>query len=214
MSPKQCALATWYHRDAAELLVRSHNAEQFRGMIYVFIGANCCLTYVVCEELSGRNPVYKALRDKNAIGPVVFLVILFAALLIATMATLVVRIGLFQSLDVSEVYWSVSGKRVERAKVGELVTGHVVLYSRERFDGDIVLRIKVDVKLWLDKDVVTERLYLALRPGESRDFTLGFKPAQASAGSITGYFIEVDFGFSQGKWTMPPSYPPRLVVSV
>jgi len=194
--------------------VRSHDTDPFRGMIYVFINPNHCLTRVACEELSGRNPVYKGIRDKQAMGPVAFLVILFAALLIATMATFVVRIGLFHSLDVSEVYWAVSGKRVERAKIGELVTGHVVLYSRERFDGDIVLRIRVDVKFWLDKDVVTERLYLALRPGESRDFALDFKPAQASAGSITGYFIEVDFGFSWGKWTMPASYPPRLIVTV
>jgi len=154
------------------------------------------------------------MRDKKAIGPVVFLAVLFAALLMATMAALVVRVGLFHSLDVSEVYWSVSGKRVERAKVGELVTGHVVLHSRERFDGDIVLRIRVDVKFWLDKDVVTQRFYLALRPSESRDFTLDFKPSQASVGGATGYFIEVDFGFSRGKWTMPASYPPRLVVSV
>jgi len=154
------------------------------------------------------------MRDRSAIGPVVFLVILVVVLLMTTMASFVVRFSLFRSLDVSEVFWSISGQRVERAKVGELVTGHVVLHSRERFDGDIVLRIRVDVKFWLDKDVVTQRFYLALRAGESKDCAFDFKPAQASAGAITGYFIEVDFGFSRGKWTMPSSYPPRLIVTV
>jgi len=164
--------------------------------------------------LSGRSLAPKRIRAKRAIGPVVFLVILFVALLMATTATFVFRFGLFHSLDVLEAYWSVSGQRAQRARVRELVTGHVVLQSREKFEGDIVLRIRADIKLWLDKDVVTQRFVVALRSGENREFTLDFKPAQASAGDINGYFIEVNFGFFREKWTMPDSYPPRLVVTV
>ncbi len=169
---------------------------------------------MACEELSGQSPACIRTRAKKAAGPVVFLVVLFVALLIATTATFVVRFGLFHSLGVLEAYWSVSGQRVERANVGELVTGHVVLHSRERFEGDIILHIRVDVKFWLDKDVITQRFYVTLRSGESREFKLDFKPTQASVGDINGYFIEVDFGFSRGKWTMPDSYPPRLIATV
>jgi len=163
--------------------------------------------------LSGRSLAPKRMRVKRAIGPLVFLVILFVAFLIATTATFVFRFGLFHSLDVLDAYWSVSGQRVQQARVGELVTGYVVLQSWQRFEGDIVLRIRADIRLWLDKDVVTQRFVVALRPGEKREFTLDFKPAQASAGDVSGYFIEVDFGFFQPKWTMPTSYPPRLIVT-
>lgn len=168
---------------------------------------------MACEELSGRSLTSKRIRAKRAIGPLVFLVILFVALLMTTTATFVFRFGLFHSLDVLDAYWSVSGQRVQQARVGELVTGHVVLQYREKFDGDIVLRFRADIKLWFDKDVVTQRFVVALWSGEKREFTLDFKPAQASAGDISGYFIEVDFGFFHRKWTMPASYPPRLTVT-
>lgn len=164
--------------------------------------------------MKGYGLAHEGIRAKKAIGPVVFLVVLFVALLMATTATFVVHFGLFRSLDVLDAYWSVSGQRVERARVGDPVTGHVILHSRERFERDVVLRVRVDIRFWLDKDVATQRFYVVLRPGESREFELDFKPALASAGDINGYFIEVDFGFSRGKWTMPGSYPPRLIVTV
>lgn len=154
------------------------------------------------------------IRAKKAIGPLLFLLVLLVALLLATSVAFVARIGFLRSLDVLEAYWSSSGRRVERAKVGEQVTGHVVVHCRERFEGDIVLRIRVDIKFWVDKDIVTQSFHVALLSSASREFALDFKPAQASAGDINGYFIEVDFGFSLEKWTMPNSYPPRLMVTV
>jgi len=180
---------------------------------YVFIdpifGSNMWL-----RELIGLDPLRRGLRDRSGIGPIIFLVILFAAFLVTSMGALLVRSAIFRSLDVSDAYWSISGQRVQRAKVGELVSGHIVVHSWGRFDGDIVLRIRLDVKLWLDKDVATQRFHVTFRPGESREFTLSFRPSQASVGEIGGYFIEVDFGFIRGRWTMPSSYPPRLVVTV
>ena len=151
---------------------------------------------------------------KKGIGPIVFLLVLFIALLLASTTTSMVRVGLFRSLDVMEAYWTVSDQRVERAKVGEHVTGHVTVLSRERFEGDIVVRIRVDVRLWIDKDVITQRFQVTLRSGESEEFRLDFMPTWASAGDINGYFIEVEFGFSRGRWTMPDYYPPRLIVTI
>lgn len=156
----------------------------------------------------------KMMQARNGVGPVAFLIVLFLILLAATMATFVMRFSLLRPLDVADAYWSISGQKVDRARVGNIVTAHVVLHSRDKFEGEIVFRIRVDIRFWLDKDIVTQRFHAVLLPGESREFKLDFKPAQASAGDINGYFIEVDFGLSRGKWTMPPTYPPRLIVAL
>jgi len=141
-----------------------------------------------------------------------FLVILLFALFIASLGSFVANLLFFQPVEVSDAYWTVSGLRTERARVGEQVTAHVALYSRGRFEGEILVRIRVDINLWFDKDMATQRFYVASRSGEAREVTLDFKPNRPSAGDINGYFIQVDLGFS-GKWTMPNSYPPRLIVT-
>jgi len=151
-------------------------------------------------------------RARKGIGPMAFLVILLFALFIASLGSFVANVILFRPIEVSEAYWTVSGFRAERARVGEQVTAHIMLYSPGRFEGDTVVRIRVDINLWFDKDIATQRFHIATRSGEVRELTLDFKPNRPSAGDVNGYFVQVDFGFS-GKWTMPNSYPPRLIVT-
>lgn len=149
---------------------------------------------------------------KKGAGPLTFLIILLIALLITTAGGYVARVSLFRSVQVLEGYWSISNARVERAKLSDPVTGHVILHSSGRFEGEIVFRIKADIRFWFDKDILTRRISMALTPGEVRDVELDFRPDRPSAGDIRGYFLEVDFGLVHGRWTMPRGYPPRLVV--
>ncbi len=86
--------------------------------------------------------------------------------------------SLFRSRD---AYWSVAGQRVERVKVGEPVTAHVLLRSQDRFDGDFIIRVRVDRVFRFDKDIATQRLYVVLRPGVDEEFKLNFRPPLASA---------------------------------
>jgi hypothetical protein len=162
--------------------------------------------------LEAYDPFRAIKRARKGLGPIAFLVILLFALFIASLGSFVANLLLFQPIEVSDAYWTVSGLRAERARVGEQVTAHVTLYSRGRFEGEILVRVRVDINLWFDKDMATQRFYVASRSGEVREVTLDFKPNRPSAGDINGYFVQVDFGFS-GKWTMPNSYPPRLIVT-
>ena len=121
--------------------------------------------------------------------------------------------GLFRTIEVADAYWSVSGSKVERARVGELVTGHVLLRARQRFAGEIDITIKANIRFWFDKSVALQRLRLDLQSMEVKEMKLDFRPTAASSGSSAGYHIDVGFGFPWGAWTMPNAYPPRLVVS-
>lgn len=159
--------------------------------------------------MSGLPAIDKA---KKGAGPLTFLIILLIALLITTAGGYVARVSLFRPVEVLEGYWSVSDIRVERAKLGDPVAGHVVLHSLGRFEGEIVFRIRADIRFWFDKDISTRRIRMALSPGEVREVELDFRPDRASAEDTRGYFLEVDFGLVHGKWTMPRGYPPRLVV--
>jgi hypothetical protein len=167
----------------------------------------------LAEDLRKHDLLRRLEEAKRGIGPLAFLVVLFFALLIATAGMSVSRVGLFRPVEVLDGYWSVSGVKAERVRLRELVTGHIMLHSLGKFEGEIVLRIRADIRLWFDKDIVTQRLRLSLQPGEKKEFTLDFRPDRSSAGDMRGYFIEIDFGLIHGKWTMPSSYPPRLIVT-
>ena len=141
----------------------------------------------------------------------------FFMMLVTVFATMMVPIyayfGLFRSIDVLDAYWSVAGRRVSIARVGEQVTAHVILYSREKFDGETVLHIRIDLALRLDKDAATLRLHILLRPREQQEYRLVFVPILSSVGYVNGYFIKIPFGLLRGSWGMPNSYPPRLLVT-
>jgi hypothetical protein len=87
------------------------------------------------------------------------------------------------------------------------------LRSQHRFDADFIIRIRVDLAFRFDKDITTQRLYAVLRLRVDEEVKLNFRPPLASAGHVNGYFIEIDFGFIQGSWTMPDHYPPRLIAT-
>jgi hypothetical protein len=182
-------------------------------MVQVFIGREGLAQDEWSAEELGRHGFRDLEEAKKGIGPLAFLVILFFALLVATAGMSVSRVGLFRPVEVLNGYWSTSGVKVERVKLGELVTGHVTLQSLGKFEGEIVLRIRVDIRFWFDKDIVTQRLQVSLKPGEEKEFRLDFRPDRSSAGDMRGYFIEIDFGLIHGKWTMPSAYPPRLIVT-
>jgi hypothetical protein len=51
-----------------------------------------------------------------------------------------------------------------------------------------------------------------LESGQSAELTVVFVASEKSGLLFRGYFIEIDFLYSQRKWTMDDAYPPRLKV--
>jgi hypothetical protein len=92
------------------------------------------------------------------------------------------------------------------------MTAARALRARARFAGEIDITIKADIRLWFDRRVALQRLRLDLQSTEVKEVRLEFRPTAASSGSVAGYYIEVDFGFPGGMWTMSNAHPPRLVV--
>jgi len=144
-----------------------------------------------------------------------------AAVSLSVILILIVLIALFVFVigsrylsrpRVVEAFWTVNGEKVYTAGVGDAVKAHVILTSDDWGSGEIILRVKMDIKLWFDRDYATHRFKILLKPKGIIELELEFTPTLPSSGRQRGYFIEVGFESWIGKWTMPSSYPPRLTV--
>jgi len=112
------------------------------------------------------------------------------------------------SLLVSKVYWLVGEKSVKETRSGTLVTAVVVLYSPTGYEGEIEVKVKKDIVLFPDETVAVVKRYFSVGKGCEIEVKLTFKAEYSLI--VRGYFIEVKW--KGGKYTMEPSYPPRLNV--
>uniref|UniRef100_A0A7C3SMU8 Late embryogenesis abundant protein LEA-2 subgroup domain-containing protein n=1 Tax=Thermofilum pendens TaxID=2269 RepID=A0A7C3SMU8_THEPE len=117
------------------------------------------------------------------------------------------------ALVVESAWWTVGGRVVTTAWLGQTVTAHVRVRA---IGGDVeeLVRIKVrkDLALRPDEDYAVGTFRVKLASGQHAELTITFVASEKSGLLFRGYFIEVDFLYSQKKWTMEDRYPPRLKV--
>lgn len=118
------------------------------------------------------------------------------------------------SPTVQDVYWSVAGKRVTGANIGEEVRAHVILQAQGEYADSVAVKIRNDISFWPDSDFSTKIFTVQLNGGQTFELESAFVPERASGRSFRGYFVEVDFSVTHVKWVMEDSYPPRLKVQV
>jgi len=114
-------------------------------------------------------------------------------------------------IEVVDAYWMINGKRMYSCNLNDEVEAHIIVKAiNDVSNGVITVRIKKDRVLMPDLNLISEEFTISLNKGETRELTLKFKPDQAISIILRGYFIELE---GLIKWTMPPTYPPRLKVT-
>jgi LEA14-like dessication related protein len=117
------------------------------------------------------------------------------------------------TLVVESAWWTVSGRVVTTARVGQTVTAHVrVRAVGGRVEELVRVRVRKDLALRPDEDYAVSTFTVKLESGQSAELTVVFVASEKSGLLFRGYFIEVDFLYSRRKWTMDDAYPPRLKV--
>lgn len=117
------------------------------------------------------------------------------------------------TLVVESAWWTVNGRVVTSAIVGQVVTAHVRVRAVGGNVQEVVqVRVRRDLALQPDTDLVVNSFNVKLENGQSMELTVTFTASEKSGLSFRGYFLEVDFLNSQRTWTMENSYPPRLKV--
>lgn len=116
------------------------------------------------------------------------------------------------SPTVQDVYWSVAGRKVTVASVGEEVEAHIILQTQEEYAGSLTVKIRKDISFWPDSDFSTKTVTVQLKGGQTSELELTFIPDRVSGRILRGYLVEVDFSVTRAKWVMENSYPPRLNV--
>jgi len=117
------------------------------------------------------------------------------------------------TLVVESAWWTVDGRVVTTARVGQTVTAHVrVRAVGGRVEELVRVRVRKDLALRPDEDYVVSTFTVKLESGQSAELTVVFVASEKSGLLFRGYFLEVDFLYSQWKWTMDDAYPPRLKV--
>jgi len=153
-------------------------------------------------------------RHQTAKGQILILILL-------VLVGLVLIFGLFSVVSfraraapiVREAFWLVDDQQVTAVGLGERVEAHIVVEAREEYVGSVVVKIRKDIRLWPDSDYHVSTIPVDLKGGEEKELKVTFTPDEASAGSLRGYFIEIDFRATRTTWTMENSYPPRLRVT-
>jgi len=113
-------------------------------------------------------------------------------------------------LELEDAYWTVNNRIVDSCELGEQVTAHVIVRAYDAAVDDIIrIKIRKDIPLWPDVDCKTIDYSVLLNKGESREYTIIFTPDEPTGINLNGYFVEIEGDLS---WTMPDTYPPRLVV--
>jgi len=114
---------------------------------------------------------------------------------------------------VESAWWTVDGRVATSARLGQTVTAHVRVKA---IGGDVeeLVRVKVrkDLAFRPDEDYAVGTFRVKLASGQHVELTVTFVASEKSGLLFRGYFVEVDFLYSQKKWTMEDEYPPRLKV--
>lgn len=114
---------------------------------------------------------------------------------------------------VTNVYWEIGGQTVAAAQTGNNVQAKVVLKAEGgAISGAYKIVVRKDIAWAPDEDCAQSSGSISLSKDASQILTLSWSPAQASGGSLRGYFVEFWFG-GEKIYTMGSSYPPRLIVS-
>jgi len=116
-------------------------------------------------------------------------------------------------LVVESAWWTVGGKVVTTARVGQTVTAHIRVRAIGGSVEELVrVRVRKDLALRPDEDYAVGTFTVKLASGQHAELTVTFVASEKSGLVFRGYFIEVNFLYSQRKWTMVDTYPPRLKV--
>jgi hypothetical protein len=145
--------------------------------------------------------VSKVGRDRRGIGFVLIIIIIVAIVVVFALVS-IRSTQLGSTPSVQDSYWVISGKRSTVASVGQEVEAHVIIEAKEEYIDSVVVKIRKDISYLPDTDYATK----------TADLEVTFTPDQTSAGSLRGYFIEVDYSALYTNWVMDNAYPPRLTV--
>lgn len=138
------------------------------------------------------------------------LVLLILVSVFAVLFTRYVRVKASPIVD--GAFWLTDDQKVTTAYIRSKVEAHVVIRATGEYVGSVVVTIRKDIALWLDKDYAVVTAPVSLSGGEKTEITLDFVPDETSVGRLRGYFVEVGFSVTKTKWVMENSYPPRLAV--
>jgi len=117
------------------------------------------------------------------------------------------------TLVVESAWWTVDGKVVTTERVGQTVTAHVrVRAVGGRVEELVRVKVRKDLALRPDEDYAVSTFTVKLESGQSAELSVAFVASEKSGLLFRGYFIEVDFLYSQREWTMDDAYPPRLKI--
>jgi hypothetical protein len=156
------------------------------------------------------------LKSRGAKGQILIFIVIILIFAFVVFALLSPNFGGGKPApSVLEAFWRVDGHRVTSASVGDSVEAVVTVRASEQYVGSVIVKVRKDVQWWFDKDYAVSTVPLDLRGGSERELTLEFVPDEASvgrAGSLRGYFVEVEFSAVGASWTMDGGYPPRLEI--
>jgi len=114
------------------------------------------------------------------------------------------------TLKVVNAYWTVDGRVVTEAKVGERVTAVVILKAiGGSVSGTVEVKVFKELKLLPDVKVASRSFATFLRSGESILLRVQFTPDGIGGVLIKGYYVKVYFD-GEEIWEMENAYPPRL----
>ena len=149
----------------------------------------------------------RSTRGQLFLVAVVFLLMLIVFALLATQYS-----ATRPSPVVEEASWRVNGQKVTSVTLDSRVEARIVVRAVGEYAGSIVVKVRKDIALWLDRDYSISTTPVDMVDGQKLEIKLNFVPDEASGGSLRGYFLEVEFSVTKTTWTMENSYPPRLTV--
>jgi len=147
-------------------------------------------------------------------GQILIVIVIILVIVVALIIFLPMLVGPHTSNPtVQETLWKIDGRNVTSCFVGDSVGAHVVIRASDQYIGSVEVKIRKDMSFWFDSDYATQTFPVNLPGCQTTEFVVTFSPDEASAGSLRGYFVEVDFLATGSNWVMQGSYPPRLTVS-
>jgi hypothetical protein len=152
--------------------------------------------------------------SKGTRGQILVAIVIILVIVVALIIFLPMLIGPHTSSPtVQDAFWRIDDQNVSSCFVGDGVAAHVVIKATDQYVGSVEIKIRKDATFWFDSDYTTETFPVNLPGSQTTELVINFAPDAASAGSLRGYFVEVDFLATGSNWIMQSSYPPRLTVS-
>jgi hypothetical protein len=151
-------------------------------------------------------------RDRRGIGFILIVIIIIVALVVVFTLVSIRSTQLGSTPSTQDSYWVIAGKRSAVASVGQEVEAHVIIEAKEEYIDSVVVKIRKDISIWPDADYATKTIPVDVKGAQTTNLEVTFVPDQTSAGSLRGYFIEVDYSALHTNWVMDNAYPPRLTV--